>query len=260
VFAAVATGSFAADLPIRSAAPPPYIAPIFTWTGFYVGANVGGVWTSSCRNISPFVGGVAIVGWAAPACGSNDGSFIGGVQAGYNFQSGAFVYGIEADIQGMSNKNNAVAWTTPVGVGVLPPGTYLLAGSRNPNTLGTVRLRLGYAVDRALFYITGGLAYGSGTGSASITHTPVGGGAADAVWAAGSGNSSGVGWTLGAGMEYAFTNNWTAKIEYLYANLGNNNSNAVACTGVACVAAVTWNGTSRNANVNVVRVGVNYKF
>ena len=126
--------------------------------------------------------------------GGGDGAFVGGGQIGYNWQSGAFVYGLETDIQYVGLSNN-VSW-----------GRYTWwegTGGGDGGYFGTVRARLGYAIDRTLIYITGGLAYGG------LNTNPLTGN-----------TTSNVGWTLGGGVEYAFTNNWTAKIEGLYVDTG----------------------------------------
>ena len=98
----------------------------------------------------------------------------------------------------------------------------------NDNFLGTVRGRLGYAVDRALFYVTGGLAYGGNGGSGSVTYYPSGGGPYAYT---SSGNNSNVGYAVGGGLEYAFTPNWTARIEYLFVDRGNKNTTYSAPAG-----------------------------
>ena len=253
-----ASSAVAADLPTREPAPAPvYSAPIFTWTGFYVGVNAGAAWGAGCSNIRP---GIVVAGWNNQACnGGDDGLFLGGAQIGYNWQSGSMVYGLEADLQAISNKNGG-SGAYVFGGGLIPAGTYSIYGHRGPNLFGTVRARLGYAVDRALFYVTGGLAYGSGSQSARVWYRSPAGGTAN--WTAGSSGDK-VGWTLGAGIEYAVTNNWTVKAEYLYADLGNRNSIGTVCAGGNCAAFpinYNWTGGRNRSQYNVVRVGVNYLF
>ncbi|SDR63381.1 outer membrane immunogenic protein [Rhizobiales bacterium GAS113] len=292
LFAGSAT---AADLPTRKGPPiaPVYVPPPFTWTGFYVGVNAGGAWANGNRNnngLFPFVGAVP-VGTFVPAVasrsGGNNSGFIGGVQAGYNYQFSpgqGFVLGVETDIDWADigrNKNNSV----PFGAFTLPavfPGTVFTASglgaatrSNNNQYLGTVRLRAGYAWDRFLLFATGGLAYGgvnnngNGFGAGLIATTAPGsiipGTATMATvptntfigGATTRSSSTKAGWTLGLGGEYAFTNNWTVKAEYLYANFGSNrNAPGIVLPGVASA----FNNRSRSVDVNIVRVGVNYKF
>src|SRR5215211_1928236 len=165
----------AADLPVRAAPPAPIIAavPVFTWTGFYVGVNAGYGWNTNddfiFNDVRYDLG--------------DDGGFVGGAQAGYNYQIGSFVVGLEGDIQYADFGGDDV---------VLSDGS--VADFNNSDWFGTVRARAGVAFDRALIYATGGFAF-----------------ADDAT-----------GWTVGGGLEYAFTNNLSAKIEGLYVNLDND--------------------------------------
>jgi outer membrane immunogenic protein len=223
----------AADLPSRSA-PAPLIAavPVFTWTGFYVGVNAGYGWSNN-DSYAYYDPTVAYYGDS-----SNEGGFIGGGQIGYNYQMGAFVIGAEADIQyaDLGASDNGYA------------GLAYYGDNSDGNYFGTVRLRLGFAFDRALIYATGGLAYGDiATGSSSAY-----GGFAGVVPAGyyyyGSDDSINTGWTLGAGFEYAFTDNLTGRIEGLYVNLDTKNNSFGYYSG------------SNEAEFGVVRAGLNYKF
>ncbi len=151
----------AADLPVRAAPPVIAVAPIFTWTGFYVGGNLGWGWRDS--NNDPVIltgpgvpggleGGTLLFG------NSNDATFTGGGQIGYNYQIGSWVIGAEADIQGINSDNNSNV--------VFIPGPGFAGGDFVPGEFengadwwGSVRLRAGVAFDRVLVYATGGLAY-----------------------------------------------------------------------------------------------------
>jgi outer membrane immunogenic protein len=214
-------GAMAADLPSR-AAPVPMIAavPLFTWTGFYVGVNAGyGFSTNDDDDV--FVPGVGFVG-----SGNDDGGFVGGAQVGYNYQIGQVVLGLEADIQyadiGGGNDNFFV------------DGGLLGNNDDSDNYFGTVRARLGFAIDRALLFVTGGFAYGD-----------VGGGRF--------GGGSEGGWTLGGGVEYAITNNITVKLEGLYVNLDSGgDDDFLFDTGV-------FNNRD-DQEFGVVRAGLNFKF
>ena len=171
--------ALAADLPSRKGPPlaPVYVPPAFTWTGFYVGLNAGYGWANNNRNNNggfPFVGAVPFGGAVVPFASSgssNNGGFIGGVQAGYNYQFGigsGFVVGAETDIDWANinrNRNNGVvfgSFTLPQFPGtVFTPSNIATSNHNNNNQyIGTVRLRAGYAFDRILVYATGGLAYG----------------------------------------------------------------------------------------------------
>ena len=167
---AIATASAqAADLPrgqYRPYAPPPAMA-VYSWMGPYLGANLGYQWGETTNNPTE-PSGIA-----------------GGLQAGYNFQTGQFVFGGEADIQLSGAEDTFAPWKFS-----------------NP-WFGTVRGRAGVAMNNILFYATGGLAYGNLRGEV--------GGLTE--------NRTGLGWTAGLGMEVGLTPNWSAKVEYLYVDL-----------------------------------------
>jgi outer membrane immunogenic protein len=303
----LAVGSaIAADLPSRMTAPiaPRVYAPIFTWTGFYAGINAGGAWGSGnpCLTAYGFNGqlaGGAVAGytnWPASYCGSSSGSsrFLGGGQVGYNYQLGAAVFGLEADIDYLGNKKQSstglLYYGDPLGPdaagtvgGANDPysGYYQVYSNRNKNNyLGTLRLRAGYAMDRTLLFVTGGLAFGGGSGGGYAAYwaqpQAVGGptGTATAFYGSNAGSGGGqVGWTIGGGVEYAVTDNWTAKFEYLYANFGNGKGLALAPASYTCSALCAAPGSTialagdhyfgssgRNNSLNLLRAGVNYKF
>jgi outer membrane immunogenic protein len=223
-------GAGAADLPGRTVDFPVVAAvPVFTWTGFYVGVNAGYGWNTNSddRYFDPTLG-VYVGG------DDNNGGFVGGGQIGYNYQIGSFVIGVETDIQyadigGRSNYGYV-------------NGLYY-GDDSNGNWFGTVRARAGVAFDRALIYVTGGLAYGDVARGSSVILGPTG-----AVIGYGSNSDVNTGWTLGGGVEYAFTNNLTAKVEGLYVNLDTKND------------AFGYYGDRDNAEFGVVRAGLNFKF
>jgi outer membrane immunogenic protein len=254
----VAGSAFAADLPARVAAPAPYIAaPIFTWTGFYVGLNAGaGFNKSSGHNYYGYaVDPTNFYGFNNNS--SNNAGFTGGAQAGYNMQFGSFVAGVETDINYI-DRNKGFTGIVPTG---LADGTYYaVSRGKDNNYFGTVRGRLGYAFDRALIYVTGGLAYGGNSGSGAVyRYNSLGGvpGVGTAVSYTG-GNSSSIGWTLGAGLEYAFSNAWSVKAEYLHVDLGSN-SRTFVTSGVG-VTPVTGTVLRSENRFDVVRAGLNYRF
>ena len=212
--AAWASPSLAADLPRPAYKAPVYVAPVFSWTGFYIGINGGYGWAKSNWSSAVTSGDVSPKGW-----------LIGGT-LGYNMQTGNFVWGLEGDID-----LSTIKGSTSGGTGVCAtPG----CESRN-RWFGTARGRIGYAFDRWLPYLTGGAAFGdvkmSPNTGLSETKTKIG-------------------WTAGAGVEWAFAANWSTKIEYLYTDLGKSTCSAASC-GVDTD--VTW-------KANIVRLGVNYRF
>jgi outer membrane immunogenic protein len=174
----------------------------------------------------------------------NQASFLGGGQVGGNYQIGAFVMGVEADFDWFANNNNSGNGTTVV-IGGVPTA---LRASANDRWETTLAARFGYAWDRTLFY---GKAGGGWVGADNFAVTNVGTGASLAVT---NGNSN-VGWLLGAGFEYAFTPNWTAKVEYDYLAL-NNASHTVTLPITGQVDTFTNGGR----NVQTLTFGVNYLF
>jgi len=203
---ALAGSAYAADLPSRRAPPPAYIppVPIFTWTGFYIGANAGGAFrtNNNLYNNTLFFGGAApVFGFNN---GSNNGRFIGGGQAGVNYQVGQFVFGVEGDGQALVGGRP----TFPGGV-----------GGGSTSFLGTVRGRGGLAFDRLIVYGTGGVAFGNSNLPTTAVATVAG---IPGFFTTANGNNMRVGYAVGAGLEYAFAPNWSVKAEYLFTDLGRN--------------------------------------
>lgn len=241
----------ASDLPARTAprtAPMYSPAPVFSWTGFYIGVNGGYGWNNStgdsfCTTPGGVVDGVG----CTPSVDSTlkpQGGFFGG-QAGYNYQSGPFVYGIETDFQWSDIKDSATIGTLCCNPALVPLGT--LSTSQKLEWFGTLRGRLGYAAfDRGLLYVTGGLIYGKE--SISLLQ------AFPAVSYPASSDSTRTGWTVGGGLEYAFNQNLTGKIEGLYYDMGSET--------IAFTSPIT--GFTESANFDykgvLVRGGLNWKF
>jgi outer membrane immunogenic protein len=211
----------AADLPSRYSPAPAYNAlPVFTWTGFYAGLNAGYGWNmGDSRFYDPAFGNVS---------GRRSGGFVGGAQAGYNYQFGMFVGGVETDLQYAAVGNKGASYGT----------TYYPGDS--DGFLGTIRARAGVALDRALVYGTGGFAYGDIGGNRGV----------DPVLGHHSGDEINWGWTIGGGVEYAITNNFTAKVEGLYVDIDTKDNFDQG--GRVSV--------NRDAEFGVLRAGVNYKF
>ncbi|MDF2114773.1 porin family protein [Roseiarcaceae bacterium H3SJ34-1] len=245
-------GALAADLPSRGVAPAPvYAAPIFTWSGFYVGLNAGygfGGNKSITVGGSPLITASQLAGTVPFALSKERDGFIGGGQIGYNIQSGAVVYGVEADFQGADIKSSA-SHCDPVGgcANVMTTATTKL------DWFGTLRGRIGFAAfDRTLLYVTGGLAVGSSKLSANINEFALAG----RQFNASSSSSTRAGYTVGAGAEYAFSQNWSAKIEYLYYDLGSRSAVGLQTNPVGPEFATYRTKTDGH----IVRVGLNYRF
>src|SRR3954469_7973574 len=186
----------AADIPYGSRAPYTVNQPLnaYSWAGPYLGGNIGYAWGSVSNN------------------GAKPSGFAGGVQGGYNWQSGPWVFGLEADIQASGANATFAPWKFS-----------------NP-WFGTVRGRVGYALNNVLFYGTGGLAFGELRGETfglAESHTTAG-------------------WTVGAGAEMGLAPNWTARVEYLYVDLSDSR--------------FTITGLPNGYHFGLVRLGVNYRF
>jgi outer membrane immunogenic protein len=233
----MSAGGQAAD--IGAAPAPAYKAPPvevpFSWTGFYLGGNLGVGWQNG--NLTDSFG---LFNFNS----SNNATFVGGGQVGVNYQfSGSWVVGIEGDFDWFANNNNSVTVTGPFGTTV--------QGSNNGRWLTTLTGRLGYAYDRVLFYGKGG---GAWVGSNNFTVTDVATGASASF----SNNNTNTGWTAGAGVEWAFTTNWTARLEYDYVGL-NSRSFTIPVGFPVGVAGDVFT-TRNNRNIQMVTVGVNYLF
>ena len=259
----------AADMAVK-AVPAPIIAPVNTWTGWYVGLNAGAGFNDSKINYDPtgcFLIGCGVGGTAANPSRtyattlSNVGVTAGG-QFGYNFQiSPAIVAGFEADINynGLNNTDSVIkALPTPP---YFAGSTWVHSITTGLDWFGTVRGRLGFlATPSLLLYGTGGFAYGQVSSTTNATFPPPN--ASDNY--NGSISTNRVGWTAGAGGEYLF-GKWSVKAEYLYVDLGSVNYSQT-CTIAACVAVanafaapVTYTTTVATRE-HIVRVGLNYHF
>jgi outer membrane immunogenic protein len=228
----------AADMPVKALPPQPL--PVFSWTGFYVGANIGGAWANNSWTDSLFQTNFN-------TNNGNNGVFIGGGQIGGNYQIGNFVIGGEwdADWAASSNNNNN---------GIIIPGVGTFVVTNNNRWITTVAARFGYAVDHWLFYGKAGGGW-VGINNWTLTNTATGASLTCGNFATNCGNNAG-GWLVGAGVEYAFTNNRTVKFEYDYLGLGSRTVSIPATAPL--LAGDTF--TSNNRNVQMVKVGVNYLF
>jgi outer membrane immunogenic protein len=234
----------AADLRPRYAKAPVMAEPVWDWSGFYIGGNVGYGLTHSPTDtafVNPTVPPSVNVGNPTPI---SAGGVIGGGQIGYNLMMSCFLLGIEADFQGSDQKGRSFTDLS----GFYGPGAFMAVDSRL-DWFGTVRGRLGAAVNPAtIVYVTGGFAYGQ---VELANSSNIGNG-----FAVGSGfvRNTNTGYTAGGGVETRLWNsNWTTKAEYLYVDLGSlalanpNNNGQIHSTTVAF-------------HDNIVRVGLNYKF
>lgn len=259
VVALSATAAQSADLAARFPTKAPAIAaPLFTWTGFYAGINAGYTWSGSAtgydfRTTDP--ADLADIGLPR-TLGNSTGGFTGGAQAGYNVQTGNVVVGLETDIQYLGGNNNGVFTFSQVDGA--DTANLRMSAESSVQWLGTLRGRAGVTFDRALFYATGGLAYGGVKSSSSIAATAVDGGVTSNVLYAGSRNETRVGYAVGAGMEYALMNNISVKAEYLHYDLGSTQYDV---GGVVVDPADDFlgAGAKRRIDGDIVRAGLDFK-
>jgi outer membrane immunogenic protein len=248
------TSAIAADLAPRmyTKAPPP-VAVVYDWTGFYIGGNVGYSWGRS-SDTSTLTNGAGTVLFTSIDRTDLNG-VVGGGQIGYNWQMQNWLWGLEADIQGTGERGSR-NFICPIGV--CTPGAVLLVapGAAVPLSLnqklewfGTVRGRAGVLVSpTVLLYATGGLAYGE------VKTSEIIGGLAGF-----SNSDTRVGYTVGAGIEGVIGGNWTAKLEYLYVDLGRTSGSFLTTIPALGGGFLTSTYRSRITD-NVLRVGLNYKF
>ena len=219
--------AWAADLAVK-APQVPTPASVFSWTGFYVGGNFGAKWAtaSDTVNVAPATAfGAALPSGASLSLSSTTpSSFIGGVQVGYNWQTGPVVFGIEGDIDAQDWKTTQVLTNFSSGT-IFVPGDAFTLESRWQASL---RGRLGYAVDRLLVYATGGAAW---TGvKAGAVFIPFGGDPATSA----TNLATLTGGTIGGGFEYAFWNNVSLGVEARYTRYGSHTFNGgTVALGVA---------------------------
>ena len=215
---ALAGPATAADLQPRpyTKAPPAPVVPaiVYNWTGFYIGGHIGG----------DFAGSNSLAG--------TNGRFLGGVQGGFDYQfTSNFVGGIEAEYSWMAGNNNGVTF----------PGGVVVTDKRDQ--LGSVTGRAGYTWGPGLLYAKGGYAFrGDNNVNVAVAGLPT------AFTTTGNNKN---GWTVGAGLEYMFAPNWSAKAEYQYYNFGNT-------TFAAGPPAIV--GQRFRDDDQTVKVGVNYRF
>jgi outer membrane immunogenic protein len=233
----------AADMTPRTYTKAPIIAePGYNWTGFYVGVNAGGVWSQT-----DFVYDPNPIGFPASAPGLiaagtqryNHGGFSGGGQAGYNWQAGLFVFGMEADVQYTDTKGTALQ---PVFLGTT------LTESYKSDWLATFRGRVGITSGPVLFYATGGLALADVHYFDSV--------AFPGTFNTASSSETRTGYAAGGGVEWAVNQHWSVKGEFLYVDLGKTNYTSLNTSNLSSATILH----EHRLHEEVARVGLNYKW
>jgi outer membrane immunogenic protein len=246
--------------------------PYPSWTGLYLGGNVGGAWEHS-----DWTGNTTLIALGNPgtqtlAFGQNASGILGGGQAGINYQLPSnLVAGIEADIEGSGIGGSGAFCSTNITPSPSAPGTFGNCGRADTKLedFGTIRGRLGYAFGTVLLYGTGGFAWGESSTSTLLTCngepgvspkcTGQGGGPGFAGGNASSSQSF-AGWAAGAGAEWRFRPSWSMRLEYLHLQFGNIGQ-TFTMSGAFLSTPGTYSSTVNtrtNMDVDIVRVGVNY--
>lgn len=263
--ACLGSGSaLAADIPVK--APPRVVDPPWSWGGFYLGGNAGYSWGRSSTDIDIICAGVG-VGGTCPVVGQtaysanhkiNLNGPLGGVQAGFNMQNGGWVFGIEADIQ-WSGQKGSTSFACPAQLcnsGDVGPALAIVSGTLDQKLtwFGTLRGRLGIASGTWLVYVTGGLAYGELKSAGVLAGVTQAGPPTSLAF---SSRDRNLGWTAGGGLEAALgRSNWSAKLEYLYMDLGSFEQ-TVAFTTTFPPVNVRFDSRVTD---HILRVGLNYRF
>ena len=220
--------ALAADLP----PPPPLpVEDLPSWTGFYAGLNVGGGFGSSRNAFN-------IAGFALPSFETSLTGAVGGAEAGYDWQTGPWVVGLEASFEGSGLSGARTAPCLPLLCGALA-ASY----EQKIAWFGTLRPRLGYAVGNWLLYATGGGALGEVGADATATVGP--------FTAADKRNQTRAGWTAGGGVEVELARNWSARIEYLHVDLGSGATTYLSYPPIS---------NASRVSANVFSAGVDYHF
>lgn len=239
-----------------------------SWAGFYAGVNVGYAWGDADASASTTCPSTAPPAWtcsgnvpaslpngpATDALGSGlfgGSGFTGGLQAGYNWQSGKLVYGGEVDFGSLRLSGSRS------GSGLLPynvVGVTTLSNSIDTDWLLTARARVGWATANALLYVTGGLAASEVTTTLSYLDSFSNPGVMNS-----SRSSVQVGWTVGGGLELALNRNWSLKGEYLYVDLGSISTGGTI-DGTVPIGYAQPLSSSTDVTAHLARLGLNYRF
>jgi outer membrane immunogenic protein len=255
---AVPHTAISADLPVKAPA-----APVYNWTGCYAGINGGGGASGSDfhTNVGPGThftdpGDVGPGGTVAnDGTGSaNDSNFIVGGQTGCNWQTGTVVFGVEGDMDYFHSHPGFANNTDTLNDGVTP---FSLSQTLKTDFLATVRPRVGIAADRNLAYVTGGAAFTNVNYSQSYFDVPSGGSITSPGTGSTTASKSLVGWVVGAGWEYAWSDHWTFKLEYLFAGFPTTNALGSITDPAGGINPLHGSG---DLTIQSARAGVNFKF
>jgi outer membrane immunogenic protein len=246
----LASAASAADMPVKARPLPPPV-PVFSWTGFYVGAHLGGAWGTAegtatsatvCIQVAGICEPVALPGafasgFSIPVFQTQTNGFLGGIQGGYNWQFNNWaVLGVEAQF----------SWTDLKGTS---PCVLVFGCTAEHDWITTLALRWGVTYDRLLLYVKGGGAWSKATYSATLNLDGL-------ASASTSVSDTRRGWMFGTGVEYAFLGNWSAKIEYNYIDFRSKDYTFPITVDIFLINI----GASIHEKVHLVKAGINYRF
>lgn len=260
------TSASAADLPRAMPTKAPVMAPVYNWSGFYIGGHAGHAWDPTEAVITPSaLGGVGLDIQAATAPFTlrvGPEGWFGGGQIGYNWQLGTWVLGLEADASFANIKDTASGGFiidtddtpgVPGGDDVIITGVARL--HQKIDAFGTVRGRVGYAANTLLLYVTGGLAWANVETTLALENiVQTGGGSVPAIASSYRASDRRVEWgyAVGGGAEWAFAPNWSLRGEYLFLGFPNSGSDLVLPGAAA--------RTSGDIQMHIARVALNFRF
>jgi outer membrane immunogenic protein len=262
--------AFAADMPAQAPvyAKAPVVAPAYSWSGFYAGVNAGGAWGNSSLNTSTTFD-PAVLGYLSPSnvsavnsVGSQTAKpngFTGGVEAGYNWQAGSFVFGVESDFNYLGLRGHATGSAAYTSTSA--PAAFAINSSVNTNWLFTARPRIGVASVNWLCYATGGIAITDLNAKFTFADNcgdvaQCGGPGRPNAFEAASFSQTKLGYAVGGGIEAGLWSNWSVKAEYLYVNFGTSSMKLIAPLPFGSQQPFTH---SADLQANIARVGLNYR-
>jgi outer membrane immunogenic protein len=230
---AIAGSAFAADLPYRGP-PPVYLppVPIFTWSGLYIGGQIGYAWARDTANFTTLDPDRLFF-----SADTNPQGVIGGAHVGYNLQIAQWVVGLEGSVDGTSLSHST--FDAVSGITVNPTA----------DVQGSIRLRAGIAFDRVLIYATGGAVFAG----ISNTYTDTTGFLTGFAGTSERISQTRAGWTVGGGIAYAVTNNWSIRAEYRYSDFGRYSDFPFSTLASVPLA-------KHRLTENQVQAGITYKF
>jgi outer membrane immunogenic protein len=263
----------AADIPVKAIRP--IVPASFSWTGFYIGANVGGAWSRDTggSDVGPVFPPFAVLPPLVPVFtvipgqldtlpgGGNKTGIIGGGQIGYNWQVNQFVFGVEADGVGTGLRGSTASASRTFGPPIIPVSVTqtVTVNYGDIDWMASFRGRLGWAADRALFYVTGGAAVAGVNGAtATVVNGPGIGLPAGTFTSAGGGSTTRWGWTVGGGIEWAFANQWSVAGEYRHTDFGSRGTTVAIPDGLGGIFSTAT--SSGRLTVDQATVRLNYRF